>query len=121
MAQSATGRPFTEGERAQLDEDLLTLYGRRQLELSAVPLMPPLHVPERPQLTPLNRVLARQRGMLVSAHQRSQRLAEPERRLCGLLDGTRTLAQLRATPEATALGGPLEPFMAGLTRTGCLS
>jgi SAM-dependent methyltransferase len=120
-AETATGRPFTPAERVQLDEDLLTLYGRRQLELSAVPWAPAGRVPERPALTPLNWVMARRRGMLVGVRQQSQPLAEAERRFCGLLDGSRTLAQLRAAPEPVALGATLEPFLASLTRNGCLA
>ncbi|HTH49415.1 MAG TPA: methyltransferase regulatory domain-containing protein, partial [Candidatus Limnocylindria bacterium] len=120
-AEAVTGRPFTPAERAQLDEDLLTLYGRRQLELSAVPCAPVERVPERPALTPLNRVMARRRGIVVTVRQQSQRLAEAERHFCRLLDGSRTLAQLRASPEAAAFGGAVEAFLSSLTRNGCLA
>ncbi len=120
-AQTIAGRGFTDAEQAQLAEDLLTLYGRRQIELSAVPSTPPAGLPERPRLTPLNRVMARHRGMCVDGRQQSHRLTGAEQAFCGLLDGSRTVAGLRASPEARALAGAVDPFLAALSRGGCLA
>ena len=120
-AQTIAGRIFTGPEQAQLVENLLNLYGRRQIELSAVPFAPPADLPERPRLTPLNRVMARHRAMCADGRQQSHRLSGPEQAFCGLLDGSRTVAELRASPEARALAGAVGPFLAGLARGGCLA
>lgn len=120
-AEARAKRTFTDPEQTQLAEDLLTLYGRRQIELSAVPAAPPAGLAERPRLSPLNRALARHRRMVVNARQQSHRLAGTEQAFCGLLDGKRTVAELRASPEGRALAGALEPFLASLARSGSLA
>jgi len=119
-AQRLAGRGFTEAEEGRLCEDLLMLYGRRELNLAWLPFSPPLNLPRQPLLTPLNVVLARRRGMVVTAFHQSIRLDAEEQACCALLDGTRTLAELRVTAAGKALGGKLVPHLIALGRVGCL-
>lgn len=119
-AQQLAGKNFTEDEEAQLCEDLLALYGRRALLLSSLPFIPVAEVPERPRLTPLNFALARHRTMVITAFHDSIRLNAEEQACCSLLDGTRTLAELRATEAGKALGVKLEPYLQTLCRVGAI-
>lgn len=118
-AQSALTREFTEIEKTRLSKDLLALYGRQQVEISARPFPPPVAAPPCPRLTPLNAALARRRGIVSTASHDAARLSEPERACCALLDGA------RERPDLMALTGwpaqQLETFLQGLARGGCLA
>ena len=119
-AQKSMGREFTAVEQTRLLEDLLTLYGRRQLDLSAAPFAPGRTVPERPRLSPLNQVLARRRGMLVTATQKAMSLTGTQQEFVALLNGHRTLAELRGSREGRALGESLEPLFRAMLMEGCV-
>ena len=118
-AQGAAGRAFSGVETARLRRDLLALYGRRQLEVSALPFVPVAGLPAHPKLTPLNAALARRWGILVTASHESALLKEPEQACCAQLDGTRGSEELVAATgwAESRVGG----FLDWLRRTGCLS
>ena len=117
-AQAAAQREFGVTEKTRLCGALLSLYGRRQVEISARPYAPLTALPARPRLTLLNLALARRRGIIATAFQESTRLTGPEQACCALLDGTRGAAELCA---ATGLAAEkLEALLQGLQRAGCL-
>ena len=118
-AQSAAGREFGAAEKSRLCRDLLTMYGRQQVEISARPFLPMAQRPARPCLTPLNMALARGRGIVATAFQESVRLNKSEQACCTLLDGTLGLEELVAATEWP--GDRLERFLQGLHQAGCLA
>ena len=118
--QKSMGREFTPAEQTRLLEDLLTLYGRGQLALSAAPFAPRRSMPERPRLSSLNQVLTRRRGMLVTATQKSMSLTGPQQQFVALLDGHRMLSELRRSREGLALGEALEPLLRAMVMEGCV-
>ena len=119
-AQRLTGKDFTPEEEARLCGDLLTLFGRRGLALSALPFTPLPQLLPRPRLTPLNAALSRTHGLVASATHESLRLNPEEQAICALLDGTRTLADLQGTPPGPTMVGKLEAHLETLRRQGCL-
>ena len=110
------GRVFSEMEKTRLCEDLLTLLGKRQLEVSSLPFRLVRELPERPCLSAFNQVMARERALVVTPFQTSLRLTADEQAFCAQLNGTQTREEL--------CGGPLakkESFLQLFHRLGCLS
>lgn len=120
-AQAAAGHAFTIAEESRLCQDLLSLYARRQVDLSTLAFAPPEILPQRPRLTLLNLAAARRHSMVMTAFHEASRLSPAEQALCALLDGTRNEAELRSSSEGGALGRDLEPLLDGLRRAGCFA
>jgi SAM-dependent methyltransferase len=116
-AQALAGATFTAAQEAQLCEDLLALYGHRQLLLSALAFNPPTVIAEKPRLTPFNAAHAKQRAMLVTAALDGIQLSPAEQALCALLDGSHTRADIDARAAAS---GTSPSFVAVLHQAGCL-
>ena len=81
-AQKCAGRTFTAAEVSRLREDLLSLFVRRQLDLSALAFTPPVVLPRRPRLTRLNRAAARHRSIVVTAFHEASRINPSEQAFC---------------------------------------
>jgi SAM-dependent methyltransferase len=120
-AQQLARRTFSAAEVDRLREDLLSLFARRQLELSALAYSPPTCTPARPRLTPLNRAAARRRSMVITATHRASRLSAREQAFCALLDGTHRREDLAYRAAEDTAGESLEPFFDALQNAGCLA
>ncbi len=118
-AQAAVGREFSDDQKALLCRKLLSLYGGRNVEISASPFLPSATLHTHPRLTALNAALARQRGILATAFQEAAQLGQPEQACCARLDGTHGRAELGAATGWT--GEQVDAFLHVLRRTGCLA
>jgi hypothetical protein len=113
-AQTTVGQVFDEAEQAQLAEDLLTLYAKRHIEISALAFIPPTSLPEYPRLTRLNLAMCRQRGIIVDAHHETIQPSPAQIDFCLQLDGSLSLSEIGQKFPSQ------QPFLASLNRLGCL-
>lgn len=110
---------LSDDELHVLLNDLATLITRRTITmLSMAHRTPPPNDPQ-PALSVLNRILARRFGLLRTAAHQSVQLTDAQRALCLLIDGTRSLTQLKTTPEGRELGEKFLPFLAFLRDGHC--
>ena len=120
-AEAGARRAFTDSEIQRLCQDILSLYARGQVELWALPLSIPVNVPERPHLSTLNRLLAKNRSLLASAFHLQVHLNESERQLAMLSDGTRDVKQLCTSEPGRALSASCVQVLRGWTAIACLT
>lgn len=120
VAQKLANRTFTDVEVSLLREDLLSLFVRRQLDISALAFAPTCVMPLRPKLTPLNRAAARRRSIVVTAAHEASRINSKEQTFCELLDGTHDHEELLDHAIKGAPEKNLEPFLEALLNAGCL-
>lgn len=113
-AQTTVGQVFDEAAQAQLAEDLLTLYAKRHIEISALAFIPPTILPEYPCLTRLNLAMCRHRGIVVDAHHRTIQPSPAQIDFCLQLDGSRSLSEIGQKHRSH------QPLLASLNRLGCL-
>lgn len=119
-AEAEAQRPFSRQETERLCLDLLSLYARGQVELWMLPLLISAEIPERPRLSPLNRALAKNRSVLVSAFHVQLQLNETEKQFAVLLDGTLDVKQLCASDAGRALGASVDPVIRRWAAFACL-
>lgn len=120
QAEAATGHSLAPAERDTLYRDLLTLIGGRMCEISVSATPQPRSAGDRPSATPLNRVLARDHAIVVSAAHTPISLSSEEQALIALLDGKRSLRDIEACLADGPLAGQAEARIAALARAGCL-
>jgi SAM-dependent methyltransferase len=120
-AEAEARRASTPSEIERLCRDVLSLYARAQVELWALPLSISASIPDHPRLSPLNHLLAKHRGLLVSAFHMQVQLNEWERQLAALSDGTRDVKQLCASEPGRALGASCDKVLCGWTALACLT
>lgn len=113
------GDPRLSQQPEHLFGELFSLFARRVVQVSGVPVASPPAVGEHPRLTPLAfNGLAR--GTLVGLHHESLTLEPALTKLLSLLDGTRDRAALRAAFAVTQGKFPLDAVLARLQRLGAL-
>lgn len=107
-------------ELAALYPALLDLLARRLIEVSALRSPTNEAAPAHPRLRPINRLLARDRGLVVSQSHEAVTLTAAEQALAALLDGRHTVPMLEAALRETPLAGEVGKRVAVLARLGCL-
>ncbi|MCO6046132.1 class I SAM-dependent methyltransferase [Aeoliella sp. ICT_H6.2] len=119
-AETLAGKKFQNDEVARLCEDLLSLLVRKQVEVSAVSYAPPKSLPVKPCLTPLNRTLAQRHAMVATSNHTACKLGSYEKSLCALMNGTRTLAEIREVSGHWHGTKPIEQTLEVLRISGAL-
>ena len=108
-------------QRASLYRELLDLIAIRLIEVSTVPSSLTGPVPVRPLLSPINRLLARDHGMVVSMSHEPVTLTADEQQMAALLDGRHTMPMIENALQGTPLSIDIGKRVAALARLGCFA
>ncbi len=117
--EAETGSILGAAEHSQLNIDLLSMVATRLIDVSAQPIRLNETVSVNPQLTPLNRLLARERGLVVSMCHEPVSLTPEQQKLTALLDGSRTLPMIEGAFLKSPISSDVARLVTALTQFGC--
>lgn len=119
--QKKSGRTLNPEEIEQLDQTLLAIYSRNGLKALTNPVRTLEAIPNKPNISSLNRIYLRKFGFLAAPDMHSLPIPEELRNVFLLLDGTRTVDELASSPGGKKLGKKLNHELLILSRTGILT